>query len=242
MLDIAAASWAWSGYARLADAVRIGGTVLEENAETPDNGFWEVFLPSSVGLTTPGARALAEIIQGRAERREGFEILDLACGNALYGLTLAARLEDARVTLLDWPNVLRGTRAMVEDAGLHRQARYIEGDMFEVPLGGPYDVIVASHVFHHFSEARCTELVERLHSALRPGGLLAINDVAPKTSSPENEPFAFLFSLTMLIWTHEGEAHPLSTYERWLRGAGFVAIETDPGGGAPSTLIIAERS
>jgi hypothetical protein len=30
----------------------------------------------------------------------------------------------------------------------------IEGDVFEVVLDGPYDVIIASHIFHHFPEQR----------------------------------------------------------------------------------------
>jgi hypothetical protein len=29
----------------------------------------------------------------------------------------------------------------------------IEGDVFEVVLDGPYDVIIASHIFHHFQRA-----------------------------------------------------------------------------------------
>jgi C-methyltransferase len=170
MLNIMAGGWAWSGYPRLADAVRAGGTILEHHAEIPGHEFWEAFAPSSVGIAMPAAHALAEILAPWAAERERLEILDIACGSGLYSLTLAARQPEAHTTLLDWANVLEFTRANVEKMSLGERTDYIEGDVFEVPLGGPYDLIVASHIFHHFSEERCLQLMRRLFDALRPGG------------------------------------------------------------------------
>jgi ubiquinone/menaquinone biosynthesis C-methylase UbiE len=138
--------------------------------------------------------------------------------------------------------VLELTRTNVEKMSLVERTSYIEGDVFEVPLGGPYDLIVASHIFHHFSEQRCLELLRRFRDALKPGGRLAINDFAPGESCPADEPFPFLFSVIMLTWTREGEAYPLSTYERLLAEAGFGSVELRASVGMPSSFIIAERS
>jgi C-methyltransferase len=241
MLDIMAGGWAWRGYPRLADAVRAGGTILEDHAETPGHEFWEAFAPSSVGIATPAAHALAGILAPWAAGQESLEVLDIACGSGLYSLTLAARQPGARTTLVDWANVLELTRANVEKMGLADRADYIEGDVFEVPLGGPYDLIIASHIFHHFSEERCLELMRRLFDALKPGGRLAINDFVPGGSRPADQPFPFLFSVVMLAWTLDGEAHPLSTYERLLTQAGFGHVEVHPSVGMPSSFMIAER-
>jgi C-methyltransferase len=242
MLDIMAGGWAWTGFPRLADAVRTGGTILEHHAETPGHEFWEAFAPSSVGVAMPAAHALAEILAPSATGRDSLEILDIACGSGLYSLTLAARQSQARTTLLDWANVLELTRANVEKMSLVDRADYIEGNVFEVPLGGPYDLIIASHIFHHFSEERCLELMRRLFDALKPGGRLAINDFVPGGSRPADEPFPFLFSVVMLTWTLDGEAYPLSTYERLLAQAGFGRVEVHPSIGMPSSFMIAERS
>jgi ubiquinone/menaquinone biosynthesis C-methylase UbiE len=242
MLNIMAGRWAWAAYPRLADAVRAGGTILEEHAETPGHEFWEAFAPSSVGVAMPAANALAEILGPWAAEHDGLEVLDIACGSGLYSLALLAQQPSAKTTLLDWANVLELTRANVEKMSLTERTSYIEGDVFEVPLGGPYDLVFASHIFHHFSEERCLELLRRLHDTLKPGGRLAINDFVPSGSRPADEPFPFLFSVIMLTWTREGEAYPLSTYERLLAEAGFGRVEVHPSIGMPSSFMIAERN
>src|SRR5207244_262367 len=110
--------WAWAAFPRLADAVRTGGSIMEEHAETPGHTFWEAFAPSSVGIAAPSAHRLAEILGPWAMGRERLEILDVACGSGLYSLTLAAAHPHARATLADWPNVLPLTRRNVERMGL----------------------------------------------------------------------------------------------------------------------------
>jgi ubiquinone/menaquinone biosynthesis C-methylase UbiE len=241
MLDVMAGSWAWTGYPHLADAVRAGGSILEDHAETPGNDFWEAFAPGSVGMATPAAHALAEVLAPWAAEREALEILDIACGSGLYSLTLTADQPQARTTLLDWANVLELARANTEKMGLAERTGYIEGDVFEVPLGGPYDLVIASHIFHHFSEERCLELMRRLRRALKPGGRLAINDFVPGGSRPAAQPFPFLFSVMMLTWSRDGEAHPYSTYERLLSEAGFGPVEVHPIIGMRSSFMIADR-
>jgi C-methyltransferase len=220
--------------------VRGGGSILEEHAETPAHAFWEVFAPSSVGMAAPSAQRLAEIVGPWAGERERLEVLDVACGSGLYSLTLAAAHPHVRTTLADWPNVLALTRRNVERMGLAERTSDRPGDIFEGSLGGPYDLVVASHIFHHFSEERCLQLLRRLHDALVPGGRLAINDFMA-AGSPAQEPFPFLFSVMMLTWTREGEAYPLATYQRLLDEAGFGRVEAHPGMGMPSTVLIAER-
>src|SRR5205807_1124532 len=137
---------------------------------------WETFARSIGGFATPAAEGLAAILEPWAGGRKTLEILDVACGGGQYSLAVAAHNDHARVTLLDWPNVLEVTRGHVEELGMADRTSYVEGDMFEVPLGGPYDLIITSHVYHHFSEERCVELLERLAAALQDGGRRAIVD------------------------------------------------------------------
>ena len=56
------------------------------------------------------------------------------------------------------------------------QVRYRAGDLFRSPFGGPYDVILASHVFHHFDERACLKLARKIARALKPGGRLVIQE------------------------------------------------------------------
>jgi C-methyltransferase len=242
MVNILSNELLWAGYERLADTVRHGGTLSEEHAETPGCAFWETFASSSVGIATPAAFALAEALRPWAEQRKRIDVLDIACGSGLFGLTFASQFAQAQPTLLDWENVLPLTRENVERMGLADRTSYIEGDVFDVPLGGPYDLIVASHIFHHFNEQRCLELLLRLAGALKPGGRLAINEFTATAQRPADEPFPSLFSVLMLVTSREGEAYPLSTYERWLGEAGFKPPEVHESVGMPSRFVIAERS
>jgi SAM-dependent methyltransferase len=242
MMNILGGEWQWEAFMRLGEAVRNGGTVLDEHAETPGHTWWETFARSIGGMATPAAEGLAAILDPWTRDRETLEVLDVACGNGQYALAVGAHNEQARITLLDWPNVLAVTRGEVEKAGMGDRTSYIEGNMFEVPLGGPYDLIITSHVYHHFSEERCTELLERLAGALKPGGRLAIQDFMAGDAPPAEDPFPRLFSVLMLVWTREGEAYPVSAYERMLPAAGFGKPEVFRPPGAPMSFLVAERA
>jgi ubiquinone/menaquinone biosynthesis C-methylase UbiE len=241
MVDILAPPWVWSSHQRLAEIVRHGGTVLEENAETPGHEFWETFAPSSTSMAVPAAQVLAELVRGWGEQRESLEILDVACGSGLHSLTLAGQHPTARATLLDWANVLKLTKDNVDRLGLYERTTFIEGDVFTVPLRGPYDLIIASHIFHHFSEPKCLELMRRLSEVMKPDGRLVIQDFVSGLS-PAEAPFPYLFSVTMLTWTREGEAYSLDTYRRLLHEAGFTPPEVHAGQGMPSHFLITQRA
>src|ERR1700737_3505245 len=146
MVNVLANERMWTGFEQLADTVRNGGTLSEEHAETPGCAFWETFATSSAGVATPAAFALAEALRPWAEQRESIDVLDIACGSGLFGLTFASQFPQAQPTLLDWENVLALTRENVERMDLGEKTSYIEGDCFEVPLGGPYALIIASHI------------------------------------------------------------------------------------------------
>ena len=135
--------------------------------------------------------------------------------------------------------MLEITRGYVSEAGLDDRTSYIEGDMFEVPLRGPYDLIITSHVFHHFSEERCGQLLGRLANALQDDGRLAIQDFMAAGSRPADEPFPRLFSVMMLVWTREGKAYSLGDYERMLVKGGFSPPEAQQPEGMPSRFLIA---
>ena len=227
----------------LAAAVRHGGTVLEENADAPEFALFEEFAAASAPMARVHAEALAGILAPFVAGRDGgLDVLDVACGSGLYSLTLAGRYPQARVTLNDWANVLEVTRGTVDRLGLGDRAAFLPGDVFEIPLGGPYDLIVASNIFHMFSEERSRRLLGRLAGALRPGGRLAIQGPMA-AGAPTDDRFPRLFSMLLLAMTSGGEAHTLSTYERLLADAGLVVLDVHdlPGVNGSRSLIAGHR-
>jgi 2-polyprenyl-3-methyl-5-hydroxy-6-metoxy-1,4-benzoquinol methylase len=152
----------------------------------------------------------------------------VAAGSGLYGFTLAKNPK-VQVTSLDWPNVLVETRKWAERLGV-KNNQYIEGNLFEVDWRGPYDVIVMSHIFHHFDRETCERLMKKAAAALAPGGKLAVHDFLADQGGE-------LFSLTMLVWTKKGEAYRSDDYRRWYTAAGLAAPTVHPMG--PTAWLIA---
>ena len=101
------------------------------------------------------------------------------------------------------------------------------------------DLIVASHVFHHFNAPTCVKLAKKIASALKPGGRLLIQEFMPDERRSTNEQ-ALMFAVTMLVWTREGDAYLLSDYRQWLKQAGFrkVSLHRQP---EPGDVLIAVK-
>jgi C-methyltransferase len=240
LADVYFSDWQWQGHLALAEAVRRGGTVSDEqNVETPQHPFWETFVDAFTGASAPTAQALASILAPWTATRRPLEVLDIACGSGIYGSTVASSHDQAQVTFLDWPNVLETTRQYAERFGVADRNHYLGGDMFQAPLGGPYDLAIASHVFHHFAPDRCVALLERTAGALKPGGRIAIHDFIPTSADPAQEPVPALFSVIMLVHTRRGRSYALADYEAMLTRAGFGAPELHDIPGLPTRVIVA---
>jgi C-methyltransferase len=222
MARVFASDFEWDALRGLSSAVRAGGTVQEVHAETPEYSYWEDFASYAVTVAQPTADIAAEVMAPWTAGRKNLDILDVACGHGVYGYTLTARNPQAQVWSLDWPNVLAVTEKHAERLGVRDRAHFITGDMFEVPLGGPYDVVFVTNVTHHFSAERVTELLKRLSTVVKPDGRIVLIGFTVGDEPPVQDPAPHLFSVLMLVWTFEGESHSVATYNKALNAAGFT--------------------
>jgi 2-polyprenyl-3-methyl-5-hydroxy-6-metoxy-1,4-benzoquinol methylase len=240
MARVFASDWEWDALKDLSAAVRQGGTVQEVHAETPGYAYWEDFAWNATTVAEPTARLVGDVLAPWSTGRDTLDVLDVACGHGVYGYTLAANNPQARVWSLDWPNVLAITERHAKRLGVRERAHFIPGDMFEVPLGGPYDLVLVTNVTHHFSEEKVTGLLTRLGSVVKPGGRVVIVGFVVGDAPPAQDPAPHLFSVLMLAWTFEGESHSVEMYNRALTTAGLteaVAHVTD----LPFRILVAER-
>ncbi|WHT23346.1 class I SAM-dependent methyltransferase [Crossiella sp. CA-258035] len=234
----------WEALGRLAEAVRHGGTVMGYNLETPGNEFLEEWAANAyMGSDTA---ALAELVWERlttwAQTRSELDVLDVACGPGWYGLTVAANNPRARVSLVDFPNIVAYAEKHARELAVQDRVRLLPGDMFTDPLAGPYDVAIAAGVMHHFSSERVRELLRRLHSVLKPGGRLVIVAPVADEADPAADPRAHLFSTVMLALTTEGQVHSYDSYHAMLADSGFAAPEIHSKDGSSMRLLIATRA
>lgn len=242
MAKVMASKWEWDALGNLSEAVRCGGTVASENAETPQYAYWEDFAAHASAVAAPTADLMADVLDAWAAGRDRLHVLDMACGHGLYGYTLALRQRHALVWSLDWPNVLPLARERADRMGIGDRVSTIAGDMFEVGLGGPYDVVMITNVLHHFSEQRAVQLMRRAAGVMAEDGRIVLVGLTVSDAPPAAEAAAHLFSILMLVWTHQGEVHSTRAYERMLAGAGFTDAEFYPVPALPLRVIVARRA
>jgi len=207
--------------------VKSGGTTQERNAETPNHEFWEIFAKITGPSTIDQAHTMADAVSGFVNSRNNGEvkILDIACGSGGYGYTFSERFPKAHVTLLDYPNVIPLTKSNMKDYKVKEsQVSFLEADLFVNNLGGPYDLIIASNIYHHFNNTRSTELNQRLNKVLTSSGKIIVNDFVTSNGAPslwENS-FPRSFSLVMLAWTKSGKSYSDADFREIFTNSGFV--------------------
>jgi ubiquinone/menaquinone biosynthesis C-methylase UbiE len=232
----------WDGMAHLKESLKTGKPLsrMDTGAELQ---VWEKLVLGIIVIAEPAAKALCDILKiGSA--RKGIQVLDIAGGSSIFGMTILSRDPSAQVTQLDWPNVNAVAKKANKDRGLDGKIRFIDGEHHTASIEtNYYDLVLASNFCRFESPKGNQELFAKAYSALKRGGIFVVNDFVPNEERTEPT-FALRFSVYTLTHTPEGECWTLSQYSEWLQKAGFKSIEihgdipkTLPG----TTLIVARK-
>jgi len=159
--------------------------------------------------------------------------LDLGGGPGTYAVALARRGLD--VTLFDLPETMRIARANARKGGV--SLRFKKGDFISDDIGKGYDLVFISQIFHAYPEDENLALLEKCHTALNPGGRVAVQevDISEDMTQP---PRSALFAVNMLVNTPGGRCFSPAEIKQWLRKTGFSNITQAPIGEAGETVLI----
>jgi ubiquinone/menaquinone biosynthesis C-methylase UbiE len=222
-IDFMASPTLRQAFASLTPAVRKGGTAIEaQGSIAPEHPMWVDFAKAMAGVASFSAQLLAVLLDAGAGKP--WKVLDIAAGHGMFGITLAQHNPNARVTALDWPNVLSVAVENARKAGVAERFTTLPGDAFGVDYGSGYDLILLTNILHHFDPAGCETLLRRVHAALAPGGRAVTLEFVPDASrvTPVE---AASFALTMLATTPAGDAYTFEEYEPIFNRAGFARSE-----------------
>jgi SAM-dependent methyltransferase len=188
----------------LADALREGRPV--DDVSAGDRAAVERFMRAMRHI---GALRVPVTVAEVGQPPEGGRLLDVGGAPGAY----AAAFAEAgwEVTVLDLPAALAVTEAALEEAGV----RTVAGDATEALPDGPWDAVYLGNLAHLFGPEDAAALVARAGGALRPGGLLAVQEVLGDVS-----PQGAGFGVMMLLSTSAGEAYPEGRYREWMAAAG----------------------
>lgn len=230
-----------NSFADIAAVVRKGGTLLDgEGTVEPDNPLWVDFARSMVPLMRPSADFIADLVMQDGGGGAPLKVLDIAAGHGMFGITIAERHPQAEVVALDWPAVLEVAAENAEKAGVADRHTGLAGSAFDAPFGEGYDVVLLTNFLHHFDVPTCTDLMRKVHGALKDGGRAVTLEFVPnedRVSPPEQASF----SLIMLATTASGDAYTFRQLEAMAAEAGFAESELHRMEGPPQSVIVSKK-
>jgi ubiquinone/menaquinone biosynthesis C-methylase UbiE len=216
--------------------IRRGGGVPKDNAAlAPEHPMWVEFARSMAPMMQMPAELIAKMFAGS----KPIQVLDISAGHGLYGIAFAKYNPNAKVTGLDWANVLEVAKENAAKAGVADRYSTLPGSAFDVPLGSGYDIILVPNFLHHFDPATNEKLLGKVHVALTPGGMVIAPEFIPNEDriSPPRDA---MFSLQML-GTPAGDAYTYSELETMFRNAGFVRSEMRELSPFPQRLVVSYK-
>lgn len=161
------------------------------------------------------------------------DVIDLGAGTGALSAAVLTK-PGTRVTLVDIdPAMLEVARERVGERGQYVNALFMDGL-------SPCDAVVASLALHHVADLDAKrELYRRIHSVLRPGGVLAIADITLHDDGPARTRMMDAWAAAMAEhgiqraeadglfakWATEDRYYSLAQELMLLREAGFVAPE-----------------
>ncbi len=234
--DFLASEQLIQGFLGLQESVKNGGAPPHpEDALAPDHPMWVHFAHAMAPLMRMVAEHVATNLIATGPVTN---VLDIAAGHGMYGITVARHSPQARVTGLDWPNVVAVARENAVKLGVGERYRTISGSAFEANFGTGYDLILVPNFLHHFDRAANTDLLKKVRAALAPKGRIAIVEFVPNEDRV-TPPIAAAFSLVMLAGTPAGDAYTFNEYREMLEAAGFHNAAMTDLGRLPWRLITA---
>ncbi len=233
----------WDGMVRLKETLKTGQPLgrMDTGVEL---AVWEKLILGIIPVVQPVATALCKLLRIGAERK-GLHVLDIAGGSSIFGMAILERDPSAQVTQLDWPNVNTVAKKLNRELGFEGKIRFIDGEYRSAALEeNYYDLVLSSNFCRFEGPEGVQDLFLKAHRALKPDGLLVINDLVPNEERTAPA-FPLRFSVFTLTHTLAGECWTLHEYTRWLNQAGFSSVQSYsaiPDALPGAMLIVAQRS
>ncbi|TMB64627.1 MAG: hypothetical protein E6J54_27410, partial [Deltaproteobacteria bacterium] len=120
----------WDGMAHLKESLKTGKPFSRMDTGN-ELQVWEKLVLGIIPIAEPVAKALCHILKIGSECK-GLQVLDIAGGSSIFGMTILSRDPSAQVTQLDWPNVNAVAKKLNREQGLEGKIRFIDGEFRSV--------------------------------------------------------------------------------------------------------------
>ena len=209
----------WHWLENYEDFIRTGRPldVHRDLDEADDANGWALY---QRGMRSLAALALDEFGLRTPVPRHATALLDVGGSHGAYAARLCHRHPGLTATVLDLPAATRQCAELVRAEGLGDRLRQREGDARTEDLGREcWDIVLVSNLVHHFDDATNRALLERIERALRPGGVVVVQEPMRTTNAEHNQIGALAgFYFAMLSASATWTAGEIAV---WQRAAGL---------------------
>ncbi len=228
----------YDGFRRLTEAVRKGGTALDEKGTTAEeHPEWVTFAKAMIPMMIAPARWIGDYLVSQSVSVE--KVLDIAAGHGIFGIEIAKQYPHAQIVAVDWANVLTVAKEQAQNAGVSDRYLTIPGNAFSVEYGKGYDLVLLTNFLHHFDVPTCEDLLKKVYASVNDGGKVITVEFVPNDDriTPESADFA----LVMLVTTPSGDAYTFKELDAMFRNAGFGSSEIHAVPGSKEHVIVTHK-
>lgn len=212
---------ALSNWVRIPEITVAGEPIPKPEATAGEARAWqETFILAMDAISQRNLENLC----GALPVEDGHRLLDIGCGPATYIIELARRFPNLTAVAFDRPNSETIVKDAAARAGVGGRVEFIGGDFtaYKFDQNGPFDGVMLSQIVHILSEEQCVDLLRRASNALKPGGFMAVHEMA---IGPDQDPGpAAVFAIQMMLGTKSGGVYSREEIERWLRNVGMEPV------------------
>jgi SAM-dependent methyltransferase len=210
-----ALNWRWSE--SLEQLLQTGEPIHVHQELTPDE--WQLY--------QKGMRALArfsapEVARRIALPRGARSMLDIGGSHGYYAVMFCRLHPKLRAVVLDLPEAVAHAAPLLMQEGMGERVVHRAGNALVDDLGHEdYDLIFIGNLLHHLHKQENKELIQRCASALRPGGLLVIEEFHRPSFTKQVKEVDALFHLYFTAIS-EGGIWSAEEIAAWQREAGLI--------------------
>jgi SAM-dependent methyltransferase len=226
--------WEWIG--RLDQFVRTGAP-LDIHAEmSPEQ--WDAYQRGMRSLAGAFAR---EVVLRTPIPKGARSMLDIGGSHGFFSVALCRRYPGLRAEVLDLPGAVAQAAPILAREGLGDRVTHRAGDALNEDFGTEtFDLIFVSNLVHHFAPEQGRDLVRRAARALRPAGILVIQELFALSSGRRAGQIAALADLYFAL-TSESGTLSVDELAAWQREAGLrprrpIRFVSFPGAGQQNAV------
>jgi len=153
-------------------------------------------------------------------------LLDVAGGTGGFAIRLCQANPNLRITIIDFPNVVKLGEEKVAEVCLSERIAFLSGNALETEWPKDVGAVLMSYLFNGVPGEAIPELARRAYNTLRPGGIYVVHDfmVEDDRSGPH---LAALWQLQHLAFTPAAKSITPTWVAGLMEGAGFSDIDVD---------------